>query len=761
MASPPYTGGDHLTFTTSTSSANTPPFTSHSPNTSTNSRISRNLSDMLFGKPTISGTSLSTSANESTPLLTEPPSHGGRTPRRNFTASLDQVAEAAAQNRVVKLNKISPISSESEEGEAGDGRLPRDRASITMAYAKKIKQRSKYYVPVTDWLPKYSWSLFSGDLVAGVSVACLLIPQAMSYASGLARLTPVAGLWSTAIPALIYGALEPLRQLSIGPEAALSLLIGQMIQEAVYGDPHSRPAHPEAEAAAIALITTLQIGVITSVLGLLRLGFLDVVLSRALLRGFITAVAVIIFIEQLVPMLGLAALLAQPTDPSQEPPTRPLSKLFFTINNIHSINVPTALLSFTSLGFLIIVRVIKQKIAQRPGGNWVRYVPEILILVVGTTILTNVLKWDERGVEVLGKIKGGSSLPFGWPIYKKTMKYFNYTLPTAFVSAVVGVVDSIVAARENASMYGYAVSPNRELVALGASNLVGSSIVGTGAIPVFGSITRSRLNGQIGSRTQMASIITSICMIFSIFFLLPYLYYLPKAVLAAIVTVVVYAILNEAPHEILYFWRMGAWTDFLQMVGTFFLTLCFSIELGLVASVVFSLILVIQSTSQPRIKIIGRVPGTNEWVPIDEDESAQEEIPGVLVVRIRESLSFANTGQLKERLRRLELYGMGKSHPSDEPRRESAKALILHMGDVEHIDASATQILYELTKAYHERGVGVHFAHLRPGQVKAFGIAGITDIVGASHFHQDLSSAMREVESMGYGTSIFARWDAS
>ncbi|OWT39498.1 endoplasmic reticulum protein [Cryptococcus neoformans Bt1] len=759
MASPSSIRDDHLTFTTSTSNSDTLPSTSHNPNTSTNSRIVRNLSDMLFGKTTMSGTSLNMTANESTPLLTESSNHEGRTPRRNFTASLDQVAEAEAQNRVVKLNNASTILSESEEG--GDARLPQKRASITMAYAKKIKQRSKYYVPVTDWLPKYSWSLFSGDFVAGVSVACLLIPQAMSYASGLARLTPVAGLWSTAIPALIYGALGTCRQLSIGPEAALSLLIGQMIQEAVYGDPHSRPAHPEAEAAAIALITTLQIGVITSVLGLLRLGFLDVVLSRALLRGFITAVAVIIFIEQLVPMLGLAALLAQPTDPSQEPPTRPLSKLFFTINNIHSMNVPTALLSFISLGFLIVVRVIKQKVAQTPGGKWVRYVPEILILVVGTTILTNVLEWDEKGVEVLGKIKGGSSLPFGWPIYKKTMKYFNFTLPTAFVSAVVGVVDSIVAARENAAKYGYDVSPNRELVALGASNLVGSSIVGTGAIPVFGSITRSRLNGQIGSRTQMASIITSICMIFSIFFLLPYLYYLPKAVLAAIVTVVVYAILNEAPHEILYFWRMGAWTDFLQMVGTFFLTLCFSIELGLVASVVFSLILVIQSTSQPRIKIIGRVPGTNEWVPIDEDESAQEEIPGVLVVRIRENLSFANTGQLKERLRRLELYGMDKSHPSDEPRRESAKALILHMGDVEQIDASATQILYELMKAYHERGVGVHFAHLRPGQVKAFGIAGITDIVGPSHFHQDLSNAMREVESMGYGTSIFARWDAS
>lgn len=157
MASPSLIRDDHLTFTTSTSNSDTLPSTSHNPNTSTNSRIVRNLSDMLFGKTTMSGTSLNMTANESTPLLRESSNHEGRTPRRNFTASLDQVAEAEAQNRVVKLNNASTILSESEEG--GDARLPQKRASITMAYAKKIKQRSKYYVPVTDWLPKYSWSL--------------------------------------------------------------------------------------------------------------------------------------------------------------------------------------------------------------------------------------------------------------------------------------------------------------------------------------------------------------------------------------------------------------------------------------------------------------------------------------------------------------------------------------------------------------------------------------------------------------------------
>ncbi|KAL7424649.1 hypothetical protein Q5752_000333 [Cryptotrichosporon argae] len=597
------------------------------------------------------------------------------------------------------------------------------RQSVKKA-VKTIRQRSKYYVP------------------------------AMSYANGLAKLTPVAGIWSAAIPAFMYGALGTCRQLSLGPEAALSLLIGQMAQEAVYGDPHSVPKHPELEAAAISVITTFQIGVITSVLGLLRLGFLDVVLSRALLRGFITAVVIIIFIEQLVPMLGLAAALAA----SPNPAPHSIPKLGFVLSHVRQLNAPTAILSFSTLAFLILARVVKARIVGRQGWAWTRFVPEILIAVASTTALNAVFRWDLQGVEVLGEISGGKGLPFGLPLYHRTIKYFNYTLPTAFVSAVVGVVDSIVAARENAARFGYPVSPNRELVALGAANLSASIMTGTGALPAFGSLTRSRLNAQAGSRSQMASLITASLMILSVFFLLPSFYFLPKAVLAAIITLVVYAILAEAPHEIAFFWRMRAWTDFAQMTGTFFLTLFFSIELGLVASVGFSLLLVIQNSTKPRIKIIGRLPETDEWVPVDEDEAAQEELPGVLVVRIRESLSFANTGQLKERLRRLELYGMGKSHPSDAPRRENAKAIILHVGDVDEIDASATQILYELVKAYTERGVGIYFAHLHAAHRRLFEIVGITDDLGDAHFPRDLRSAMQEVERLGYGTTVGARY---
>ncbi|KAI9632716.1 sulfate transporter family-domain-containing protein [Dioszegia hungarica] len=665
---------------------------------------------------------------------------GGGGIRRNYTQEMDG-------NEEEEDGKI-PAAARTPQ------RPPKKRMN-TKEMAKKIRQRSKYYIPITEWLPQYSLPVFYGDLTAGVSLACLLVPQAMSYASGLAKLTPVAGIWSTALPSLIYGIFGTCRQLSVGPEAALSLLIGQMIQEVV-NDPDHPAKHPELEGAAIAIVTTFQIGLITSVLGLLRLGFLDVVLSRALLRGFITAVGIIIFIEQSIPMLGLSALLAS-IGKSHNAPSLPLDKLAFVIQHIQQTNRPTAILSAACLAFLILMRVAKARIVQRPGGGWVRYIPEIFIAVVGLTFLAGQLRWDRHGIDILGEVSGGTTIPIGWPLDKRRMKYFSYTFPTAFVCAVVGMVDSIVAARENGSKYGYAVGPNRELVALGAANLVSSCMVATGSIPIFGSITRSRLNGATGARTQIASAITAVIMIGSIF-LLPWLYFLPKAVLACIVVLVVYSILAEAPHEIIFLWRMRAWTDFLQMTGTFFLTLLFSIETGLVASVVFSLILVIQKSTQTRIKIIGRLPNTDEWVPIDEDEAAQEEIPGVLVVRIRENLSFANTGQLKERLRRLELYGMQKSHPSDAPRRESAKAVILHMGDVETMDASALQILYELTKSYSERGVGLHFVHLHPAHLTMFQFVGITDIYGPHHFHRDLREAMKEIENLGYGNSVVSRF---
>ncbi|CAE6443717.1 unnamed protein product [Rhizoctonia solani] len=596
-----------------------------------------------------------------------------------------------------------------------------------------LKMRSKYYVPALDWLPNYSFSLFWGDFAAGLTVASLVIPMSMSYASGLARLDPLAGLISAAVPGLIYSLFGSSRQLSVGPEAALSLLVGQAITQILHGDPTAKVPH--SMGIAVSTMITFQVGLISFALGLLRLGFIDVVLSRALLRGFVTAVAVVITIEQLIPMLGLVKL-----EHSIKPvPVTTVDKFLFIVENAGThAHWLTAVISFATLVALLGTRAVKRRLAKREGWHWVRFVPEVFLAVVIATVLCDEFDWDLQGVDILGSasIKKGAKL-FDFPVKHANLKFIKATTSTAVV----------VAAKQNAARFGYSISPNRELVALGvysAGNLVSSFFPGT--LPAYGAITRSRLNADIGGRTQMASILSSCFVILAVFFLLPALYYLPRCVLASIVCLVVYGLLAEAPEDVGFYIKMKGWVDLALMFLTFAFTLFWSVEVGVVVSVTASLLLVVHKSSKAHIKILGRVPGTDRWRAIDEDPDAIEDVPGLLIVRIRESLDFANTGQLKERLRRLELYGPTKAHPSEAPRRNDASVVVFHMSDVETIDANAVHIFKELVEQYRERGVRTFFAHLRQEQREKFEKAEIIEIVGEDHIMETVADAMTVIE---------------
>ncbi|TBU22922.1 sulfate anion transporter [Dichomitus squalens] len=598
-------------------------------------------------------------------------------------------------------------------------------------------KRMKYYIPSTSWIPQYSFSLFAGDFLAGITVASMLIPQSVSYASSLAKLSPVTGLFSAAIPGIVYALLGTSRQLNVAPEAALSLLVGQAVDDILHSDPHTHPIDPNAVSIAISTIITFQVGLISFLLGLFRLGFMDVVLSRALLRGFVTAVAVVIMIEQLIPMFGLTELehVLQPKST--------LEKLLFLIENAFThAHELTTFISFGALGVLVALRTFRMTFKK----YWFIYrLPEVFIVVVVSTILSDEWEWDKDGVEILGSvpINTGNSL-VQFPLRHMTLKYLRKTTPTAILISVVGFLDSIVAAKQNAGRFGYSISPNRELVALGAGNIFGSFVPGT--LPAYGSITRSKLNGDLGGRTQMASLVTSALVLLATFFLLPWLYYLPKCVLASIICLIVFSLLGEFPHDALFYWKMRAWIDLMLMSLTFFLTIIWNVEIGIAVSVVISLLLVVRRSSRTRLTILGRIPGTDRWKPIDENPEAEEDASGVLIVRIRENLDFANTAQLKERLRRLELYGHDKHHPADEPHRHDANVLVFHLADVDTIDASAVQIFYETVETYKSRGVGLYITHLRSGPRALFEKAGIVNMLSEDAFCKDVASAMTRIE---------------
>ncbi|KAG8801370.1 hypothetical protein FRC17_006668, partial [Serendipita sp. 399] len=505
---------------------------------------------------------------------------------------------------------------------------PDTRAQATW---KKVKTRTRYYVPGTSWIPNYSVSLLLGDVVAGVTVASILIPQSISYASSLAKLPPLTGLFSAAIPGFLYAILGSCRQLNVGPEASLSLIVGQAITKHIHSDPHGPPEDAHLVAIAISTIMTFQVGIFTFFLGFVRLGFIDVILSRALLRGFVTAVAVVITVEQLIPMVGLAGL-EQQVNPTTTP-----DKVAFIINNIASISRPTTIVSFTTLAILVAARFIKRRLTK--SHHWVYFIPEIFITVVISTFLSSVYRWDKYGIPILGDVTlSKDDSYFAFPMQEDNLKWFKATTPTAILISVIGFLDSLVAAKQNSGRFGYPISLNRELVALGTGNIAVSFI--PGSIPAFGAITRSKLNAELGGRSQMSSLVCSSLVILAIIFLLPALHFLPKCVLAAIICLVVVGLVSEAPEDIHFFWSLGSWTDLALMALTFVLTTLWSVEVGVAVSVTISLLMVVHRSSRARMSILGRVPGTDKWRPLTESPDAEEEVPGVLIVRIRENLDF-------------------------------------------------------------------------------------------------------------------------
>ncbi|CAB4427041.1 unnamed protein product [Rhizophagus irregularis] len=626
-----------------------------------------------------------------------------------------------------QLTEVTPLT-------APDGSAPQTNNRHSDSWIT-FKTRLRYYVPVFSWLPTYSIQIFIEDFLAGLTVTAILLPSALSY-SVLAKLPPVHGLYAVVIPGAIYSFLGTSKQLVIGPEALVSMLIGSSV---VQQQRYMNKEGDEESAILIAGLITFFVGILTFILGIVRLGFLDSVLSRALLRGFISAVAIVIMIEQLLVMFKLSETAAKDGIGHA---SSSVETFVYIITHLDHAHILTTIVSFSSLAFLLITGFIKKKLSKR----WpqVQFAPEILICVIIFTILCNILNWDEDGVDILGSIKGGGFPSFQLPFPNHS--HLRDCFEAAALISVIGFVESIVVTKTYATKHNYAVSANRELVALGTANLVGSFFQ---CFAAYGGMARSGINDRAGAKTQLAGLINATLVLLCLLFLLSAFYYLPKPVLAAIVTVAAISLLEELPHDLYFMYKIKAWKDFALLFLTFFSTIFISIEYGTLISVALSLILVVKHSTYPRITLLGRIGDTNRFKPIKDFPDQAEHVEGVLVVRISEPLYFANTGQLKDRLRRLEEFGDMSVHPSEEARMSPIENVIFDIETMEDIDASAVQILLEIIVAYHQRGVNVFFVKLRENQRKLFIRAGITDRVGSDHFFKRIPDALEYINRVG------------
>lgn len=409
-----------------------------------------------------------------------------------------------------------------------------------------------------------------------------------------------------------------------------------------------------------------------------------------------------------------------------------------------------------------------------PRFPQVIYLPDRFIIVVLSAVLAYALNWEEKGLELLGQTEISSSqlFAFNWPFRFSHMKHVRTAMSKAFIITLLGFFESSIAAKglgdsKPDGIQGMHMSANREMVALGVANLLGGCFM---SLPAFGGYGRSKVNVQTGARTPMSSIFLSLITLVAILVLLPYLSYLPvrpllhpipvrtlftntkqKAVLSSMISVVAYTLVEECPHDIIFFLRLRGWTELVLMFLIFTATIFYSLELGMALGIGLSVIILIRHATQPRIQILGKVPGTNTFENAELQRENVELIEGALIVKIPEPLTFANTGDLKNRLRRLELYGSSRTHPSRPRMRpaENNKNIIFDVHGVTSIDGSGTQVLYEIVRAYAESGVRVFFCRVPNASVfRMFERSGIVEQCGGlAHFVPHVDEALQLAET--------------
>lgn len=600
-----------------------------------------------------------------------------------------------------------------------------------------------YYVPILRWLPNYSFSeSFIGDFLAGVSIASFQIPLVMSFVTSLAHLPPVTGLCSVIIGSLIYAVLGSVPVLIVGPAPSLALLYGQLIDSLDTGangwSSHDIACTVSASVAAILLSA-----------GIFRLGFLESVLSRALLKGFLGAMGIIMIISELPVEMGV-----QPGGKS------PLEKISHILNVYRETNTPTLMISVITLTLVLIIRSLKRKWVVK-NRNAV-YIPELLMMVVFATLLSWWFDWESLGVEIVGlNSSSGASINSQWiwekvKLSSKNVGYtklrldlFKSTFSTAFLCTTLGYFDSVIATKNLGARFNYNVSSNRELIALGVTNVVVSIF---GGIPAFGALGRSKINVLAGATTPMSGIVMAIVTIFAIVYLLSYLYYLPECVLALSTTIIGITVLEEVPSDLLFFWNVRGYDEIITFIIIFAATLFWSAQSGVTLGVGIAIVRIIKESSKSRIQILGRIPNSSVFRNADEliEESFShfkpssdklsdlvseiEDIEGVLIIKIPEPLNFANVGDLQNRLARIEKYGSVLVHPLQPQTRDfqSTQFLIVDCKGMIRIDSAAIQILCEIVKKYIETGIVVCFLRVPIDVRSQFSRLGLTEMVNES-----------------------------
>lgn len=569
----------------------------------------------------------------------------------------------------------------------------------------------KTYLPILDWGRRYNRQTLASDLVAATIVTIMLIPQSLAYAL-LAGLPPEVGLYASVLPLVAYAIFGTSTSLAVGPVAVVSLMTATAVGRLA--------AEGTTDYASAAVLLALLSGLMLAVMGVLRLGFVANFLSHPVISGFITASGIIIAAGQLGGLLGISAR------------GQTLPEIIQSLaSSLGDINFYTVAVGLFALGLLVWIRtslkhwLTRLKVPEGAAKVLVRAGPVFVVfLTMGASAL---FELGAKGVALVGAVPQGLpmlSLP------RFDLETVQALLVPALIISIVGFVESISVAQTLAAKRRERIAPNQELIGLGASNI--AAAIG-GGYPVTGGFARSVVNFDAGAATPAAGAFTAVGIALATLLLTPFLAILPKATLAAtiviaVLTLVDFSILKRA-------WRYSM-ADFLAVLITIAGTLLLGVETGISLGVGTSILVFLYRSSRPHAAVVGQVPGTEHYRNVLRHKV--DTVPGLLSIRIDESLYFANARYLEDLI-----YNRVAADPA-------VKDVVLMCSAVNAIDMSALESLEAIQHQLADLGVRLHLSEVKgPVMDRLEGTEFLAHLKGRVHLsqHQAVQAIVREASA--------------
>jgi len=603
-------------------------------------------------------------------------------------------------------------------GECASEKPPPRPSPVQEVYAW-VTRTILQMVPLLSWMRGLSWRGIRSDVIAGLTVGIMVIPQSMSYAN-IAGLPYIYGMYSACLPTFVYAIFGQSKQLAVGPVAMVSLLIDAGLEGQIHEDncpgwepksgSHQRDFCMD-EYIKLAILTSAIMGLMQILAMVLRLGFLVSFLGHPVTSGFTSGAAIIIGLSQLKYMLGVDLMKSQYV----------YITLKSIVTKIPETKLVTLLLGLASLVFLVSAKKASQRWKK---ASLLGPLAPLLCVAVGTLLigLCQPLR-DEFHVKYVGEIPSGI---FPVSVSSWSLLDIPRVFPTALSACLIGYMESIAIGKNLAAKHGYELDADQELLALGLSNLFGAMF---SCYPVTGSFSRSAVNNATGAVSQLAGLVTAVVMLCTLLFLTPLFYYLPNFVLAAIVISSVAPLV--AYGEALKLWSIKK-QDFVLWVVAFCGTLLLGVLEGIALAVGLSLVIVIYESVRPQIMILWRIPGTTIYRNVKQ-ESSGAFIPNVFIARIGSSIYFANASFIKDML---------LAYVADLEDINETEYIVLEMSPVVSVDSTALHVLEDIVQDFRGRGIQIAFAMVGNRLERTFTRAGLTTRVGERWFFPTVHDAV-------------------